>query len=213
MNSWGKRSCPRTRLFGEPIGLQPPRTTQLQDADQHNPRMSKQPIDNASLKINRKRAPLWPFATRSLCEQVVKLLIEDDLVRGLSPRMNGGSSLQPKPVKKTPNTRGGCGSPITSTPGISPNCVSTLKTLPSLEADRASKEASYSVLIPLSPNYFDVLSKEEDAPPKGTLERERESPRLHTALALSGTQRKKPPCLFKNIQRRQRKRISNSRYT
>jgi hypothetical protein len=47
--------------------------------------MSKQPFDNASVSIKRKRAPVWPFATRDLCEQVVKLLIEDDLVRELSP--------------------------------------------------------------------------------------------------------------------------------
>ena len=47
--------------------------------------MSKQPIENVSIKIERKRAPVWPFATRNLCEQVVKLLIEEDLVRKLSP--------------------------------------------------------------------------------------------------------------------------------
>jgi hypothetical protein len=47
--------------------------------------MSKQTIKNASIKIKRKRAPVWPFATRNLCEQVVKLLIEEDLVRELSP--------------------------------------------------------------------------------------------------------------------------------
>ena len=47
--------------------------------------MSKLPIDNASIKIKRKRASVWPFATRDLCEQIVKLLIEDDLVRELSP--------------------------------------------------------------------------------------------------------------------------------
>jgi hypothetical protein len=46
--------------------------------------MSKQPIDNASLKIKRKRAPVWPVATWSVCEQVVKLLVEDDLVIELS---------------------------------------------------------------------------------------------------------------------------------
>ncbi len=48
--------------------------------------MSKQPIDNATLKIKRKKAPVWPFATRSVCEHVVKLLVEDDLVRELSPQ-------------------------------------------------------------------------------------------------------------------------------
>jgi hypothetical protein len=82
---------------------------------------------------------------------------------------------------------------MTSTPGISPSCVNTLKTLRSLHADRASKEASYPVLIPLSPNYFDVLSEEEDAHPEGTLEREREYSGLHKALALSRDPKGKAP--------------------
>jgi len=47
--------------------------------------MSKQPIDHAALKIKKKRAPVWPFATRSLCEKVGKLLAEDEFVRELSP--------------------------------------------------------------------------------------------------------------------------------
>ena len=48
-------------------------------------RMSKLPIDNFSIKFKRKRAPVWPFATRDLCEHAVKLLMEDDLVQELSP--------------------------------------------------------------------------------------------------------------------------------
>jgi hypothetical protein len=47
--------------------------------------MSKQLVENVPIKIKRKRAPVWPFATRSLCEQAVKLLIEEELVRELSP--------------------------------------------------------------------------------------------------------------------------------
>ncbi len=47
--------------------------------------MSKQPIKNVSFKIKRKRAPIWPFATRNLCEQAIKLLIKENLVRELSP--------------------------------------------------------------------------------------------------------------------------------
>jgi len=46
--------------------------------------MPKQPIDHSAFKIKRKRAPVWPFATKSLCEQVVKLLAEDELDRELS---------------------------------------------------------------------------------------------------------------------------------
>ncbi len=47
--------------------------------------MSKEPIDHATLKIKRTRAPVRPFAIRSLCEHVIKLLGEDELVRELSP--------------------------------------------------------------------------------------------------------------------------------
>jgi hypothetical protein len=46
--------------------------------------MSKQPIVNAAIKIKRKRAQVWPFATRSICEKVVKLA-EDEFVKELSP--------------------------------------------------------------------------------------------------------------------------------
>jgi hypothetical protein len=47
--------------------------------------MSKLPIENAAIKIKRKRAPVWPFATRDLCEHAIKLFVTDDLVRELSP--------------------------------------------------------------------------------------------------------------------------------
>ena len=47
--------------------------------------MSKQPIVNAANHIKRKKALVWPFATRSLCEKVVKLLEEDEFVGELSP--------------------------------------------------------------------------------------------------------------------------------
>jgi hypothetical protein len=120
-----------------------------------------------------------------MCEQVVKLLIEDELVRELSPRRTRGSTLQQKPAPKASTTRGGCGSRIILTPSISLSCVSTHNTLPSLHADRGSREASFPTSIPLSSNYFDVLSEEEDAPPQGTLERERRFPELHRALAFS----------------------------
>ena len=81
----GRKKLPKNVYVreGEPIGPQPPRTTQQQDA--YPPRMSKQPIDHAALKIKKKRAPVWPFATRSLCEKVGKLLAEDEFVRELSP--------------------------------------------------------------------------------------------------------------------------------
>ncbi len=55
--------------------------------------MSKQPIVNATIKIKRKRALVWPFATRDLCEKVVKLLAEDEFARELSPP--GGVEIPP----------------------------------------------------------------------------------------------------------------------
>jgi hypothetical protein len=47
--------------------------------------MSKQPIVSATIKIKRKRAPVWPFATRDMCEKVAKLLAKDEFTRELSP--------------------------------------------------------------------------------------------------------------------------------
>jgi len=80
-----RRRTASLRLFGEPIGQQPPVRRSIKTHKSSYFRMSKLPIDNASIKIKRKRAPVWPFASRDLCEQVVKLLMEDDLVRELSP--------------------------------------------------------------------------------------------------------------------------------
>ncbi len=54
-------------------------------APQDQPRMSKVPTNHASLKIKRKRAHVWPFATRSMCEKVIGLLSKAaELVRELS---------------------------------------------------------------------------------------------------------------------------------
>jgi hypothetical protein len=43
--------------------------------------LSKQPVEYALNEIKRKRAPVLPFATRSLCEQAIKLLAKDELVK------------------------------------------------------------------------------------------------------------------------------------
>jgi hypothetical protein len=43
--------------------------------------MSKQSADHTFSENKRMRALVWPFATRSVCEQVIKLLAEDELVR------------------------------------------------------------------------------------------------------------------------------------
>jgi hypothetical protein len=47
--------------------------------------MSKQPIDNASIKIKRKIAHVWPYATRNLYEHAIKRLAEEELVREIPP--------------------------------------------------------------------------------------------------------------------------------
>ncbi len=51
--------------------------------------MSKQPIKNhavpSSSTPKRKRAPVWPFATRSLCEQALLVLIGEGTIEELSP--------------------------------------------------------------------------------------------------------------------------------
>ena len=63
----GASSC----LFGEPIGPQPPVRRNYKTQRNNCYRMSKLSIENVSIKIKRKRAPVWPFATRDLCEQAV----------------------------------------------------------------------------------------------------------------------------------------------
>jgi hypothetical protein len=48
--------------------------------------MLKQLFDYAPIAINRKRAHIWPFATRTMCEQhAIKLLGEDKLSKELPP--------------------------------------------------------------------------------------------------------------------------------
>ncbi len=74
-----------------------------------NPRMSKQPIDNA-IKIKRKRAPVWPFATRDLCERVVECLIKNELARELTPPDEWRIPPRLKPGEKGFSMRGSFGS-------------------------------------------------------------------------------------------------------
>jgi hypothetical protein len=49
--------------------------------------MSGKPTDNAAktISLKRKRAPVWPFTTRSVLEQAVATLVERGNVRELSP--------------------------------------------------------------------------------------------------------------------------------
>jgi hypothetical protein len=49
--------------------------------------MSGKPTDNAAktILLKRKRAPVWPFTTRSVLEQAVATLVERGNVQELSP--------------------------------------------------------------------------------------------------------------------------------
>ena len=47
--------------------------------------MFKLPTNHASLKIKRKRAPVWPFAKKIPCEQFIGFLSKVELVKELSP--------------------------------------------------------------------------------------------------------------------------------
>ncbi len=60
-----------------------------------------------------------------------------------------------------------------------------LKTLQNRRGDQASKEASSPTSNPLSPNYFDVLSEEEDTPPEEIAPQETKLPGTQRAIALS----------------------------
>ena len=50
--------------------------------------MSDKPIENAAKKISikRKRAPVWPFATRATLERAVHGLVDQGIISELSPR-------------------------------------------------------------------------------------------------------------------------------
>jgi hypothetical protein len=47
--------------------------------------MSKQSVDHAPSASKRERALVWPFATKSTCEQAINLLAKDEIVKDLSP--------------------------------------------------------------------------------------------------------------------------------
>jgi len=127
--------------------------------------MSKQPVDHAALKIKRKRAQVWPFATRSLCEKVVKLPEEDEFVRELSPRRSGESNPRLRSVARASGTRGGVGSKTTLMLGTSPSSDNMRKTPPNLPEGPVLKGVSFQESIPHSPNYFDALLEMEEDPP------------------------------------------------
>ena len=62
------------------------------------------------------------------------------------------------------------------TPGTLPSCDNTYMTQPNRLEDPVLKAVSSPMSIPLLPNYFDALSKEEeDAPLEETAPREIES--------------------------------------
>jgi hypothetical protein len=80
---------------------------------------------------------------------------------------------------------------MTSTPDTLPNYINMHKTQPNRQEDRVSKEASSPTPIPLSTNYFDILSVEEDAPPEETTFHETQFPGTKRAIALSLNPKKK----------------------
>jgi hypothetical protein len=49
--------------------------------------MSGKPIDNAAtmISLKRKRAPVWPFSTRSVLEQAIAIMVERGTIQELSP--------------------------------------------------------------------------------------------------------------------------------
>ncbi len=50
--------------------------------------MSKQPQDNANsinVALKRKRAPVWPFATKAQCEEILSSLTSEGLLQKLNP--------------------------------------------------------------------------------------------------------------------------------
>ena len=103
------------------------------------------------------------------------------------PRRNGESTFRMRPEEKASRMRGGYGSETTSPLGTPPRFVIMHKNLPNRWGDKASREVSPPQSIPLSPNYFDVQSEAEEAPPEETplLVTHLEFPDLQRAMALS----------------------------
>ena len=149
-------------------------------------------------RSREKERPSGPLQPEACMNRSSSSALRTTSFESSPPQTNGESTLQPKPLEKASSTRGRCGSPTTSMTGTSLNRANTLKTRPSLQAGRALKEASCRASIPLSPNYFDVLSEEEKAPPEETLERDQESPGLHMALALSRDPKEKSPMFLQD---------------
>ncbi len=114
-------------------------------------------------------------------------------------RKNGESTRQRRLGARASNMKGGYGSRTTSTPRTSLRSTSKHKTLLNRQEVPALKEASSSTQIPLSPNYFDVLSKEQEAPPEenAVQETEREFPGLQRVIALSTDSKGKAPMLLR----------------
>ncbi len=109
----------------------------------------------------------------------------------LFPQTSGEFTPPRKPEEKDSNMRGSFGSQTTLTHGTSPNCGNTPKIPPSRQADQDSREDLSPDSIPLSQNYFDALSKEQDVHSEGL--GKQKPPRAQKALAPCQRQREKAP--------------------
>jgi hypothetical protein len=158
--------------------------------------MSKHPIENVSINIKRKRAPVWSFATRCLCGHVVKLLVEDDFVRELSPpnewRIHSSTEARGKGFQHERR--------LWVTNDLNAWHITKLRQHaqdPTKSASRSGFEEGFvSRLNSSFAKLLRRLIKEEDAPPEEIMEREREFPGLHRALALSRDPKEKVSMFF-----------------
>jgi hypothetical protein len=126
--------------------------------------MSKQHHENvstSSASLKRKRAPVWPLATRAQCEEVFISLTAEGILQEFSPPPTSGASTQERQRAKFSMNVSSAPSTIKDY-GQARRTVNTPKTLKDPQAQLDLREDTSPPSIPVSPNYFDLLSVEEE---------------------------------------------------
>ena len=94
---------------------------------------------------------------------------KEELFRNSRRQTSGESTPQPRPEDRDSNTNVESRVSTTSTNGLSSRSDSILKTPQGQQQEPGLKEVRSPTSIPTSPNYFDLLSEEEEEPPAADL--------------------------------------------
>jgi len=114
--------------------------------------MFEKPIEDAAknIPIKRKRASVWPFATRQTLESAISSLIEQGRIRELSPRIVGESIPPPRLVVPAFNTSALHGAPTTLDTRLPSRSDTMPKTLPGTLEALDLRGAMYPASTPTS---------------------------------------------------------------